>query len=85
MNIKRMISLIGLALLGVLAVLIVSGHLTVTIVLTLTFLIGCAMAMVFPVRQTLVTNAVPREDLANAVALNSAGNNVTRTAGCDAA
>jgi MFS family permease len=69
------------ALTMLLALLIVSGHVRVWQVLVLTFLIGCAMAMVFPVRQTLVPNAVPREDLANAVALNSAGNNVTRTAG----
>lgn len=72
---------VAAALTLVLALLIVTGRQTVWQVLILTFLIGCAMAMVFPVRQTLVPNAVPREDLANAVALNSAGNNLTRTAG----
>lgn len=72
---------IAAALTLLLALLIVAGHVQVWHVLLLTFLIGCAMAMVFPVRQTLVPNVVPREDLANAVALNSAGNNVTRTTG----
>jgi MFS family permease len=72
---------IAAALTFVLALLIASGQVQVWQVLLLTFLIGCAMAMVFPVRQTLVPNAVPREALANAVALNSANNNVTRTAG----
>jgi MFS family permease len=64
-----------------LAVLIASGHVQVWQVLVLTFVIGSAMSMVFPVRQTLVPNCVPKEDLANAVALNSAGLNVTRTVG----
>jgi MFS family permease len=64
-----------------LALLIASGHVQVWQVLVLTFVIGSAMALVFPVRQTLVSNSVPREDLANAVALNSAALNMTRTAG----
>jgi predicted MFS family arabinose efflux permease len=34
-----------------------------------------------PVRQSLVPNLVPREDLANAIALNSAGVNITRIVG----
>src|SRR5438552_1699535 len=63
------------------ALLIASGQVQVWQLLLLTFLIGCAMAMVFPVRQTLVSNTVPLRDLASAVALNSAGNNLTRTAG----
>jgi MFS transporter, DHA1 family, staphyloferrin A biosynthesis exporter len=69
----------------VLAVLVASGRAEVWQVLVLTFVIGSAMSLVFPVRQTLVSNAVPRADLANAVALNSAGLNVTRTVGPAAA
>jgi len=64
-----------------LAVLISTGLVKPWHVLALTFLTGSAMAMVFPVRQALVPNVVPRKELANAVALNSAGNNVTRMAG----
>lgn len=65
----------------VLAVLIASGRAQVWQILALTFAIGSAMALVFPVRQTLVSSAVPREDLASAVAINSAALNMTRTVG----
>jgi MFS family permease len=64
-----------------LALLIWSGRVEVWQVLLLTFLIGSAMALLFPVRQTLVSTAVPRRDLANAVGLNSANNNLNRTLG----
>ena len=64
-----------------LTILIASGQVQVWQVLLLTFLIGSAMAMVFPVRQTLVPSTVPKRDLASAVALNSTNNNVTRTLG----
>jgi predicted MFS family arabinose efflux permease len=49
--------------------------------MVLTFLTGSAMAMIFPVRQALVPDVVPRKVLSNAIALNSAGNNVTRMTG----
>ncbi len=64
-----------------LAVLVWSGQVQVWHVLLLTFLSGSAFALLFPVRQALVSTSVPREDLANAVGLNSANNNVTRTLG----
>ena len=69
----------GLTLL--LTILVASGSIQVWQLLLLTFLIGSAMAMVFPVRQTLVPSTVPRRDLASAVTLNSTNNNVTRTLG----
>jgi MFS family permease len=69
------------ALTLLLAVLIWRGDVQVWQVLLLTFLSGSAFALLFPVRQTLVSTSVPREDLANAVGLNSANNNVTRTLG----
>jgi MFS family permease len=65
----------------VLAVLIASGDVQLWQILGLTFVIGSTMSLIFPVRQTLVSNAVPRHELANAVALNSAGLNLTRTLG----
>jgi MFS family permease len=65
----------------VLALLIWSGRIEIWQVLLLTFLIGSAMALLFPVRQALVSTAVPRADLANAVGLNSANNNLNRTLG----
>lgn len=45
------------------------------------FLNGTAMAVVFPTRNALVANLVPSRDLANAVALNAAGQNATRVVG----
>ena len=46
-----------------------------------TFLMGAGWAFNQPVRQSLVPNVVPRKDLMNAVALNSAGFNITRIVG----
>jgi MFS family permease len=65
----------------ILAFLVVTGAVQIWHVLVLTFLSGSAMAMIFPVRQALVPDVVPRKDLANAVALTSSGNNVTRMVG----
>jgi MFS family permease len=46
-----------------------------------TLVTGIAWAFADPVRQSLVPNLVPREDLINAVALNSVANNVTKVMG----
>lgn len=50
-------------------------------ILLLAFLYGCAMAFVFPTRNAMVPSFVARIDLANAVALNAAGQNATRVVG----
>ena len=42
---------------------------------------GTAMSFIFPTRTTIVTMLVEREDLANAVALNAAGQNACRVTG----
>lgn len=65
----------------VLAVLVVTGLVQPWHVLVTSFLSGTAMAFIFPVRQALVPSLVPRENLQNAVALNSAGQNSTRVLG----
>lgn len=65
----------------VLAVLVVTGLVRPWHVLVTSFLSGTAMAFIFPVRQALAPSLVPRENLANAVALNSAGQNSTRVVG----
>jgi MFS family permease len=65
----------------VLAILIASGSIQIWHVLALSVLSGSAMALVFPVRQALVPAVVTRRALPNAIALNSAGNNVTRMLG----
>jgi MFS family permease len=45
------------------------------------FLMGCGFAMNAPVRQSLIANTVPRNELGNAIALNSAAINATRIIG----
>ncbi|MGH2618512.1 MAG: MFS transporter [Thermomicrobiales bacterium] len=49
--------------------------------LVLVFSSGTVMAFIFPTRTTIVTSLVSRDDLANAVALNAAGQNATRVIG----
>lgn len=49
--------------------------------LAASLVVGSAMSLIFPVRNALVANLVPREDLANAVALNSTAQNAPRIIG----
>lgn len=63
------------------ATLIVTGHLRVWHIFVFTLLSGVGWAFNMPVRQSIVPNVVPREDLMNAMALNSAGFNITRIIG----
>lgn len=42
---------------------------------------GTVMSFIFPTRTTIVSSLVARDDLANAVALNAAGQNATRVIG----
>ena len=69
----------------VLAVLIVTGVVEVWHVLLTAFLMGCSMSFEQPVRTALIPNLVGKDELTNAVALNSAAMNVTRIAGPAAA
>lgn len=63
------------------ALLLWRGWLTVYHLLAGVFLGGTAMSFVFPTRNALVADLVERRDLANAVALNSAGQNAPRVIG----
>ena len=45
------------------------------------FLMGCGFNLNMPVRQSLVANTVPRNDLGNAIALNAMAMNATRVVG----
>ena len=58
--------------------LVASGFLEVWHLFAFTLMTGVAWAFVDPVRQTLVPALVPREDLMNAIALNSAAFNLTK-------
>ena len=65
----------------VFATLIVTGLLEVWHIFAFTLLSGVGWAFNMPVRQSIVPNLVPRKDIINAMALNSAAFNVTRIGG----
>ena len=71
-----------LALLTLLmGVVVVSGKLAVWHLFSFTLLTGVAWAFVDPIRQSLVPVLVPKPNLMNAVALNSAAFNMTKVIG----
>lgn len=63
------------------AVLVATGALRTWSLLALAVGYGTAMSFVFPTRTAIVPSLVRRDDLANAVALNAAGQNATRVVG----
>ena len=68
-----------------LAVLIFSGLIQVWHLFVYTFMSGLGWSVTQPVRQALLPNLVPKDELQNAVALQSAGFNSTRVLGPTAA
>ena len=70
-----------MTLAAILAVLTITDLATVPIILVLAVLLGCANAVDMPVRQAFVIEMVGREDIGNAVALNSAMFNGARVVG----
>jgi len=64
-----------------LTVIAYAGQITPWTLLTLTFLLGCGVALYGPAWQSSVGEQVPRADLPAAVALNSVSFNIARTAG----
>jgi MFS family permease len=65
----------------VLAALIYSGHVQVWMVVSLSFISGCAQAFGGPAYQSLIPTLVGKEHLPNAVALNSIQYNLARVIG----
>src|SRR5687767_13321984 len=63
------------------ALLLAFGEVQTWHILLYTLLQGTGQALVQPVRQALVSNTVPREDLMNAIALNSLANTSMRVVG----
>jgi MFS family permease len=70
----------GLTAIG-LATLVWTNHITVSIVLAFSFVTGCCMALAGPSYQAMTFDLVGREDLANAVALNSSQFQLSRLIG----
>jgi MFS family permease len=63
------------------AVLTATGSATVPLVIALSLLVGCLTAFDNPARQALIGELVPRDQLSNAVALNSVSANLARVLG----
>jgi len=63
------------------AVLVGTGLIERWSILVLAFAYGTVMSFIFPTRNAVVPSLVARGDLANAVALNAAGQNSTRVVG----
>jgi MFS family permease len=66
---------------AVLATLVITGVVQVWMIVALAFLLGIANAVDMPVRQSFAIELVGREDVGNAVALNSAMFNGARVVG----
>jgi MFS transporter, DHA1 family, staphyloferrin A biosynthesis exporter len=62
-------------------ILVAAGFVRVWQVFTFTLITAVAWSFVDPVRQSMVPTLVPKEDLMNAVALNSAAFNMTKVIG----
>lgn len=65
----------------ILAGLVISGHIQVWMVVTLSFVSGCGQAFGGPAYQSLIPTLVGKEHLPNAVALNSIQFNLARVIG----
>ena len=65
----------------VLAVLTSFGHIKIAVILMISFLTGVATALNYPAYQALIPDLIAREDLLNAIALNSAQFNMSRALG----
>jgi MFS family permease len=70
---------------AVLTLILFAGELRLWHLFAFTLLTGVVWSFNNPVRQSIVVNLVPKHDLMNALALNSAGFNITRILGPAAA
>ena len=75
------VQVVMMLLAAVLAVLTATGLVQVWMIVLLAILLGCANAVDMPVRQSFAIELVGREDIGNAVALNSAMFNGSRIIG----
>ncbi len=82
---RRRLLIVTQAILGVTAVimgaLVVAGRAQVWHLFVFTLITGAAWTFNQPLRQALIPNLVPKDDLMNAVALSSAAINITKTLG----
>lgn len=65
----------------ILWILVATNRITIPLMILLSFCNGLAMALNTPAYQSIVPSLIPREDLTNAIALNSAQFNMSRVIG----
>jgi MFS family permease len=81
---RRLLVIVQIAtvfMIAAFSVLVLSGKVSPVSLLIFTFLVGAASALIAPAWQSIVPQLVPRAELQAAVALNSAGFNVSRAVG----
>ena len=78
---QSVMALVVLSFAGAVQLGLVVGALGVIYALSFSLITGTLHSLIQPVRQAMVANTVPREDLWNAVALNSIAGNVARVVG----
>ncbi len=78
---QSVMAMVVLVFAGAVQLGVVVGTLGVIYALAFSFITGTLHSLIQPVRQAMVANTVPREDLWNAVALNSIAGNVARVVG----
>lgn len=78
---QSVMAMVVLAFAGAVQLGVVVGTFGVIYALAFSFITGTIHSLIQPVRQAMVANTVPREDLWNAVALNSIAGNVARVVG----
>lgn len=66
---------------GSLSALTFAHHITPTVLIAMSLMIGIGSALSMPAFQAIIPEILPREELASGVALNSAGFNVSRAVG----
>src|SRR5215475_14556708 len=64
-----------------LTALILTNHVSVWYIFALSFITGCGQAFGGPAYQSMIPSLVPRQDLPNAIALNSTQFNLSRVLG----
>ena len=81
LRLVKLMQTLMLAEAATLWLLTVTGHVTIEALLALAFVYGLCSAFEIPARQSLIIDLVGREDLPEAIALNSSGFNLARIIG----
>lgn len=81
LQVVRITQIVFLVQATVLWLITVTGHVTIPLILVLTFVQGLVSAVEIPARQSMIIELVGREDLQPGIAMNSSGFNLARVVG----